>query len=54
LIRSSWRHKVVNVNFGIDEGIVAVINNGESPIYETGLDDPIVTHGGDAVTTTTD
>lgn len=45
-------HEVVNID--IDEEIVKAITNGKSPIHEPGLDDLIATHGGDALTATTD
>ncbi|WP_435118877.1 UDP-glucose 6-dehydrogenase AglM [Halolamina sp. C58] len=45
-------HDVVNVD--IDEETVDAINDGRSPIHEPGLDDLLATHGGDALTATTD
>lgn len=45
-------HDVINID--IDEAIVAAINDGRSPIHESGLDDLLAVHGGDALTATTD
>ncbi|MBX0294986.1 UDP-glucose 6-dehydrogenase AglM [Haloarcula nitratireducens] len=45
-------HEVTAID--IDEGIVAAINDGESPIHEPGLDELVAEHGGDRLRATTD
>ena len=45
-------HDVVNIN--IDKAVVAAINDGQSPIHEPGLDDPVAEHGGKRLRATTD
>jgi UDPglucose 6-dehydrogenase len=45
-------HDVTNVD--IDEGVVASINAGESPISEPGLDELVAAYGGDEMRATTD
>ncbi|MFC7076953.1 UDP-glucose 6-dehydrogenase AglM [Haloarcula halophila] len=49
---ADFGHEVTNVD--IDEGIVAAINDGESPIHEPGLDELVAEHGGDRLQATTD
>ncbi|WP_135304192.1 UDP-glucose 6-dehydrogenase AglM [Haloarcula amylovorans] len=45
-------HEVTAID--IDEGIVAAINDGESPIHEPGLDELVAEHGGERLRATTD
>ncbi|MBV0924946.1 UDP-glucose/GDP-mannose dehydrogenase family protein [Halomicroarcula limicola] len=45
-------HEVTAID--VDEGIVAAINDGESPIHEPGLDELVAEHGGERLRATTD
>ena len=45
-------HNVVNVD--IDEGTVASLNDGQSPIHEPGLDELVAEHAGEGLRATTD